>query len=84
MSERRLGLIPITHELINQDTAGVLDGIGGELLGVISGDERAFLYLFEHPEFEPSRADKEIPHYLPYFTRHEDGTVTRDRIEKVS
>lgn len=81
--QRRIGIIEITHELICQDADGVLKSVGGELLGMVSGNETSSLYLFEHPDFEVSRGDMEIPRYLPHFTRHSDGTVTRDRIEKV-
>jgi hypothetical protein len=36
-----------------------------------------------YTEFEEIGEGETLPYYLAYFTSHPDGTVTRDRIEKV-
>lgn len=83
MSERRLGYIVATKEFLADAPPNLWELVGGTVLGENpaehEGDKR---FLLNHPEFDLLTEHGQIPHYLPYFTRHPDDTVTRDHIER--
>jgi hypothetical protein len=78
-----MGIFKIHEDLLQAPEIQRLLDEGANRKERFSDDSGYTEFRVEHPEFEEIGEGETLPYYLAYFTSHPDGTVTRDRIEKV-